>query len=198
MLDSPEKSPREIIDAYSPITRGKKGLLGFVLKAVAIPVEITRNVLGAVTHYPIGFGYENTAGQILSGCPAVVPDTFHNMEKKLQASFNAAARADASPIERETFLRVAEDVRADSEALSKHCMILRTEFDSVTERYNFILMKEPLGNGAYKTTTLEDGVAAVKQHLTSPMAAEVTERVKNPVTIHRKPLELQNFPQSRG
>jgi hypothetical protein len=196
MSTSPEKSPREIIDAYSPIVRGHKGLLGLALKTIARPLEIARNVLGALTRYPIGFGYENAAGQILTDCPAAVADAFSHMEKKLQTSFNTAARNDASPIERETFLRVAEDVRADSDALSKHCTILRTEFDSVTERYNFVVMKEPLGKGAYKKLNLEESVAAIKRQIHgAAFDVAVGTEAKNPVTIHRKPLDLKNIEQ---
>ncbi len=195
MSGSPEKSLREIIDAYSPIVRGKKGLLGLALRALSKPFEIARNVLGAVARFPIGFGYENAAGQILTDCPAMVPETFRRMEKKLRNSFNVAARTGASPIKRESFLRLADGVRADGAALSKHCTILRTEFDSVTESYNFILSKEPLGNRNYKTVNLEQGVALIRDQMSAAAAdagAEVQTGVKNPVTIRRRPIELQS------
>lgn len=201
MSNSPEKSPREIIDAYSPIVRGKKGLLGLALKAVARPLELTRNILGAVTRFPFHFGYENTAGQVLTDCSAVVPETFRRMEKKLQASFNTAARDNASPIERETFLRLADQVRADGEELSRYCTILRTEFADHTERYSFILGKKPLGNRQFDITTLEQGVAQVKEQMfgsAGQVAAEIAEGSKNPVTVRRKPLDLLTIPQSRN
>lgn len=184
MTNSKEKSPREIIDAYSPITRGKKGLLGFALKAVARPLEASRNMLGALAHFPIGFGYENSAGQILTGCEAVIPDTFARMEKKLQASFNIASQREASPIERENFLHLAEEVRGDAEVLSHYCTILRTEFDSVTERYNFILSKNENA-----TVTLEQGVAAVRRELIGP-TVELPE-VVTPVAARRSAIQLQ-------
>jgi hypothetical protein len=193
MSGSPEKSLREIIDAYSPIVRGKKGPLGLLLKAVSRPLEVLRNIVGAVARFPIGFGHENRAGQILTDCPAMVPDTFKRMEKKLQRSFNTASRRDASPIERETFLQLAQSVRADGNALAKHCTILRTEFSSVTEPYNFIVEKSPLGNRAFRTVNLEQGVALVKEQMNSSisdLAADVS--AKNPVTIRRKPIELQS------
>lgn len=198
MSNSNEKSLSEIIDAYSPITRGKKGLWGLALKAVAKPIESARNIISAVARFPFHFGYENAAGQILADCPAMVPVTFERMEKKLQASFNTAARRDASPIERETFIALAMDVRADAELLSKHCTILRTEFDNVTDKYNFILLKEEQADGSFKTTSLEQGVAAVKEQLSGRAAEEATEGTKNPVTVRRKPIELQKPGQLPG
>ncbi|TAL30755.1 MAG: hypothetical protein EPN97_11765 [Alphaproteobacteria bacterium] len=198
MSNSNEKSLSEIIDAYSPITRGKKGLWGLALKAIAKPLEIGRNIISAVARFPFHFGYENAAGQILTDCNATIPLTFQRMEKKLQKSFNTAARREASPIERETFIALAMDVRADAELLSKHCTILRTEFDNVTDKYNFTLFKEPLDNGGFKTTTLEQGVAAVKEHLNGQAAEELTGGAKNPVTVRRKPIEIQKPGQLPG
>ena len=195
MSDSNQKPLHEIIDTYSPITRGKKGLWGLALKAVAKPLETARNIASAVARFPFHFGYENKAGQILTDCPAMVPVTFERMEEKLQASFNAAARRDASPIERETFLAMATDIRGDAEELSKHCTILRTEFDNVTDKYNFILLKEEQADGSFKTTTLEQGIAAVKEQLTGRAVEEATEGSKNPVTVRRKPIELRKDQQ---
>jgi hypothetical protein len=187
MSNSSRKSLSEIIDAYSPITRGRKGLWGLALKAVAKPLDTGRNIISAVARFPFHFGYENKAGQILTDCPVIVPVTFERMEKKLQKSFNTAARRDASPVDRETFIALAMDIRADAEELSKHCTILRTEFDNVTDKYSFILFKEPLDNGGFKTTTLEQGVATVKEQL-SGKAAEEPADSKNPVTVRRNPV----------
>jgi hypothetical protein len=198
MSNSNKKSLSEIIDAYSPITRGKKGLLGLALKAVAKPLETGRDIVSAIARFPFHFGYENKAGQILTDCNAMVPVTFERMEKKLQASFNNAARGSASPIERETFITLAMDIRADAEELSKHCTILRTEFDNVTDKYNFILFKEPLDNGGFRTTTLEQGVAAMKEQLSGQAAEEAAAGAKNPVTVRRKPIELQKPGQLPG
>jgi hypothetical protein len=165
---------------------------------VAKPLETARNIISAVARFPFHFGYENKAGQILTDCEAMVPVTFERMEQKLQASFNAAARRDASPIERERFITLAMDVRGDAEELSKHCTILRTEFDNVTEKYNFILFKERLEDGGFKTTTLEQGVAAVKEQLSGQAAEEITTSAKNPVTVRRKPIEIQKPGQLPG
>lgn len=198
MSNSIEKSLSEVIDTYSPITRGKKGLLGLALKAVARPLETGRNILGALARFPFHFGYENQAGQILTDCAPMIPVTFERMEKKLQASFNTAARRDASPIERENFIALATDIRADAEALSRHCTILRTEFSSAPEKYTFILLKERLEDGGFRTTTLEQGVAALQAQLLGQAAEEATTGARNPVTVRRKPIELQKPGQLPG
>jgi hypothetical protein len=52
----------------------------------------------------------------------------------------------------------------------------------VTEKYKFVLIKEPLGNREHKLTTLEEGVAEVKQQLEAAQSP-------NPVTVRRRPIE---------
>src|SRR5580700_5997878 len=146
MSASQEKSLRDLVDGYSPIVRGKKGLFGRLLHALAAPVEFARNVLHVLNTYPYHFGHENTAGQVVTDCPFIVPVTYGRMESRLQAGFNAAARPGASPIDRENFLHLAEHVTRDAAELAKHCTILRTEFACVTEPYNFIVKKEALAD----------------------------------------------------
>jgi hypothetical protein len=191
---SDNKSVREIIDRYSPIVRGCKGLLGFALKLVARPVEAVQNAAGAAARYPLYFGYRNTAGQSVADCAAIIPKTFGRMEKKLQASFNAAAAPASGTEARENFLRLADEVRRDGETLSTHCTIFRQDLDLVTEKYRFILATEPLGNREVRMTTLEEGVAAVKQQLADAQAAaaeQVARAVEQTVAVRRKPLEIR-------
>jgi hypothetical protein len=188
MAEQQDKSLREIIDSYSPIVRGRKGILGGALKVFAAPLEAVRSVKHALKAYPFHFGHENTAGQIVTDCPAIIPTTFVRMEHKLQASFNTAARPEATPIERESFLGLANTVRAEAEVLGRHCTILRTEFDNVTEPYRFILRREKLDNGDTKLTSLEDGVAMLRQELYSEVPTK--PEAHKPVTIRRKPILL--------
>ncbi|MBI1216235.1 MAG: hypothetical protein GC185_10520 [Alphaproteobacteria bacterium] len=190
MTEPKQQTLREIINKYSPIVRDKKGALGAALKTAAFPVEQTRNALGALIRFPISVGYTNTAGQSVEGCKAVVADTFRRMEKKLQASFNAAAAKEAGQQVKEAFLKLAEEVRADSRVLAKHCTVVSETWSTSPETYKFIVKVEKLGDELRKTT-LDQGVYAVKKAL--GLIKEPAN--ENPVKVRMKTAEEQKAEQ---
>jgi len=195
-MTEPQQTLRDIIDKYSPIVRGRKGALGATLKAAAFPVEQGRNALGAIARFPIYIGYENTAGQSVEGCKAVVADTFRRMEKKLQKSFNAAAAREATTAARESSLGLAAEVRADAKALARHCTVVKGAWSTVPENYTFIVKTEKQGDAVIKTT-LDDGVRMIRRALGLDQPAPARE---NPVKIRMKtPQEQQdgNAPKKR-
>jgi hypothetical protein len=171
MTEPKQQTIQNIIDKYSPITRGRTGLLGLAFKAVAKPVEIAANTLGAASQWVYPSGYTNSAGQVLVNASATVAATYRRMEEKLQQSFNRAGAKTATPDMRDAFLVLADEVKNDAAVLAPAGEVLRSAFDLVTEPYKFMVSKE---------TTLAQGIAQVT----------AAQERKNPVTIRRHPLPV--------
>lgn len=174
-MTEPQQNVTDIINKYSPITRGRTGLLGLAFKAVAKPLEIATDAFYAVEQWAFPSGWANSAGQLLTSTTATVASTFSRMESKLRASFSAAKNAGAE--KRAQFLSLAGEVKKDAAVLAPHVNVLRSAFDIVNEPYKFIVAEN---------TTLEQAEAAFAP-------AVVEQERKNPVTIRRNP---QPYPQT--
>jgi len=173
-MTEPQQTIRDIINKYSPIVKGRKGLLGLAFKAVARPVEWAENALDRVEQWIAPHGFRNTAGQTLIDTSPAVADTLASMEGKLQQSFSAASAKTATPEAREQFLSLAQEVQKDAAALAPEAHVINNELNLAPEQYKFILLK---GEEGAASTTLEQGIAAVT----------AAQERKNPVTIRRNP-----------
>jgi|GEM_PF-6370213 len=158
------KTARDIIDKYSPLAHLGGGVPGRMALKAARPLEWAYNAGQAVLRYPFNFGYENTAGQYVGSCPAIIPATLRRMEKKLQAGFNTAAAAQASRQARMDFLSLADEVESDAAVLSGSFNVVGGVFGVAPEKYTFIVQKQGGGADA-KLTTLQQGVDAVRDSL---------------------------------
>lgn len=167
-MTEPQRTPRDIINKYSPIVKGRTGLSSLAFRTAARTIEIAQNATHAVSEWAYPKGIENTAGQLLVGTAPVIAATFARMESKLAASFNTASAKDADVQARGNFLQLAEEVKADAKIIAPLASVLRAEFDIVTEPYTFMVAQG---------VTLEQGIAQV---------TAANERV-NPVTIRRHP-----------
>lgn len=165
---------RNILDKYSPFVRGIGGAKGKALSLLVRPLEKATELVQTVLRWPHR-GAENQAGQHITDCSAAVISTFARMEKKLSASFKAAADRHAALQARRQFLGLATEIKTEAAVLEKHCTILRRKFDFVTERHAFVLDQDHRG-----PVLLEDGVKAVEASL---------EPRPNPVTVRRHPLQ---------
>lgn len=156
-----QNNVRDIINKYSPLVKGREGLLGISLKIIGRPLEWAYNAGNAVMRFPFYFGYENTAGQYVGDCPAIIPATLSRMEKKLQASFQKAAAKEAAQPERLDFLSLAQEVEADTAILSKHFNVSHGIFGTAPDSYTFIVQQT--GNGeALQQTTLQEGIVKIE------------------------------------
>lgn len=167
-MTEPQRTPRDIINKYSPIVKGRTGLSSLAFRAAARTIEIAQNATHAVSEWAYPKGIENTAGQLLVSTAPVIAATFARMESKLGASFNTAAAKDADAEARSNFLNLADEVKADAKIIAPLASVLRAEFDIVTEPYAFMVAKG---------VTLEQGIAQV---------TAANDRI-NPVTIRRHP-----------
>ncbi|MBL8714069.1 MAG: hypothetical protein JNM12_14335 [Alphaproteobacteria bacterium] len=167
-MTEPQRTPRDIINKYSPIVKGRTGLSSLVFKAAARTAEIAQNAAHAVSEWAYPKGIENSAGQLLTNTAPVIAETFARMESKLAASFNTASAKNADAQARDNFLQLADEVKADAKIIAPLASVLRAEFDIVTEPYTFIVAQG---------VTLEQGIAQVT-------AANART---NPVTIRRHP-----------
>jgi hypothetical protein len=170
-MTEPQHTPRDIINKYSPIVKGRTGLSSLVFKAAARTAEVAQSTAHAVSEWAYPKGIENAAGQLLVSTAPVIAATFARMESKLAACFNTAAAKDADAQARGNFLQLADEVKADAKIIAPLASVLRAEFDIVTGPYTFMVAQD---------VTLEQGIAQV---------TAANERV-NPVTIRRHPAPL--------
>ena len=168
---------RSILDKYSPFSDRWKAL-----RLLARPVQAAVEAAQLLLRWPFD-GAENKAGQHITGCRPAVISTFARMEKKLSASFNAAAGHHAAPDARRAFLGLAAEVRADAAVLEQHCTILRQKFDVVTERHAFVL-----GHSLDTPVLLEDAVTTV--------TARLQPRAETPLVIPANRFQQQPQPQA--
>lgn len=168
-MTEPQRTPRDIINKYSPIVKGRTGLSSLAFRAAARTIEIAQNATHAVSEWAYPKGIENTAGQLLVSTAPVIAETFARMESKLAASFNTASAKNADATARDNFLQLAGEVKADAKIIAPLASVLHQEFGMVTEPYTFMVAKD---------VTLEQGIAQV---------TSASERV-NPVTIRRHPV----------
>lgn len=168
-MTEPQRTPRDIINKYSRIVKGRTGLSSLAFRAAALTIEIAQATAHAVSEWAYPQGIENTAGQLLVSTVPVIAETFARMESKLAGSFNAASAKNADVTARDNFLSLADEVKADAKIIAPLASVLRAEFDIVNEPYTFIVAKG---------VTLEQGIAQV---------TAASERI-NPVTIRRHPV----------
>lgn len=168
-MTEPQHTPRDIINKYSPIVKGRSGLSSLAFRAAARTIEFAQSTAYAVSEWAYPKGIENTAGQLLVSTSPVIAATFARMESKLAASFNTASAKNADAAARDNFLQFADEVKADAKIIAPFASVLRAEFDIVTEPYTFMVAKD---------VTLEQGIAQVT-------AAKART---NPVTIRRHPV----------
>lgn len=173
-MTEPQQTVRDIINKYSPIVNGRKGILGLAFKAVARPLEWAERALNSVEQWIAPNGFTNTAGQLLIDTSPAVVDTLAHMESRLQQSFNTASAKAATPETREQFLSLAQEVQKDALVLAPEAHVVNNELNLAPEQYKFILLK---GEDGAASTTLEQGVATM---------TPVPEH-KNPVTVRRNP-----------
>lgn len=167
-MTEPQRTPRDIINKYSPIVKGRSGLSSLAFRVAARTIEIAQTTAHAVSEWAYPKGIENAAGQLLTNTAPVIAETFARMESKLAASFNTASAKNADAQARDNFLQLADEVKADAKIIAPLASVLRAEFDIVTEPYTFIVAQG---------VTLEQGIAQVT-------AANART---NPVTIRRHP-----------
>lgn len=165
-MTEPQRTPRDIINKYSPIVKGRTGLSSLLFKAAARTAEVAQRAAHGVSEWAYPKGIENTAGQLLIGTAPAIAATFARMESKLSASFNSASAKNADAEAWGNFLQLADDVKADAKIIAPLASVLRAEFDIVTEPYKFMVAPG---------VTLDQGIAQV---------TAAYERV-NPVTIRR-------------
>ncbi|TAL30754.1 MAG: hypothetical protein EPN97_11760 [Alphaproteobacteria bacterium] len=140
---TPEDSTslRDVIDRYSPIVGGRTGLVGDFLKVVAKAVDILPNVNDAPAPVPsVLFTSRNLAGQTITTNDLELAATFKRMEQTLQKSFKKASGTDATADDRESFVKLAEQVQKDAAILAAKCFITKPQGDA---RYQFVLEPEP-------------------------------------------------------
>lgn len=156
-----QNTVRDIINKYSPLVKGREGLLGKSLKVIGRPLEWAFNAGNAAIRFPFYFGYENTAGQYVGNCPAIIPATLSRMEKKLQTSFQKAATKEAAQSDRLSFLSLAEEIEADTAVLSTHFNVTNGIFGTVPNKYTFIVAQTGSGE-TFQRTTLHDGIVKIE------------------------------------
>ncbi len=168
-MTEPQRTPRDIINKYSPIVKGRSGLSSVLFKAAARSIELAQDTAHAVTEWAYPRGIENTAGQLLVSTAPVIVATLKRMETKLAASFNTASAKNSGAEARGNFLSLADEVKADAKIIAPQASVLRQEYDMVTEPYTFMVAQG---------VTLEQGIAQI---------TALSERI-NPVTIRRHPV----------
>jgi hypothetical protein len=138
---TPEDSTslRDVINRYSPIVGGRTGLVGDFLKVVAKAAEILPDPTPAPVPEVL-YTSRNLAGQSITTNDLELAATFKRMEQTLQKSFKKASGAEATPDDRESFVKLAEQVQKDAAILAAKCFITKPQGEA---KYQFVLEPEP-------------------------------------------------------
>lgn len=131
-------SLRDVMDRYSPIVGGRTGLVGAFLKGVAKILPTPETTQAPVPE--VLFTSRNLAGQTITTNDLELAATFRRMEQTLQKSFKTASSADATADDRESFVKLAEQVQKDAAILAAKCFITKPHGEA---KYQFTLEPEP-------------------------------------------------------
>ncbi|MEZ0225191.1 MAG: hypothetical protein ACAH83_11600 [Alphaproteobacteria bacterium] len=130
-----------MMERYSPIVGGRTGLIGEFLKVVSKAVDILPNADAPPAPVPeVLFTSRNLAGQTITTNDLLLATTFKRMEQTLQNSFKQATGADATPDDRESFVKLAAQVQKDAAILAAKCFITKPEGEA---KYQFVLEPQP-------------------------------------------------------